>query len=135
MKPLLSSRTGSGAVSPAHVEATTSTTPVVPSIRRELRKDGSCVLTFDCPGTSANVLNTAVLNELDEHLSVLEVHEEIRLVVLRSAKPSIFIAGADLRALSGWIDAPAEIPSPGLSYLITLGQRVIQRLAALPMTT
>ncbi len=41
-------------------------------IRRAIGSDGVCVLTFDRPGSTANVLDRATLLELDAHLAFLE---------------------------------------------------------------
>lgn len=121
-------------------EGGTSTTPATPqaaggAVQHEIMADGVCVLTFDCPGSSANVFNESVLHELDEHLGIIERDERVRSLVLRSAKESIFIAGADLHALSASVDAPAESPSPGLADFIELGQRVFAHLASLKVPT
>ncbi len=104
------------------------------AVQHEVLADGVCVLTFDCPGTSANVFNESVLQELDEHLGIIAQDTRVRSVVLRSAKESIFIAGADLHALSASLESSAE-PSPGLTGFIELGQRVFTHLAALKVPT
>jgi 3-hydroxyacyl-CoA dehydrogenase/enoyl-CoA hydratase/3-hydroxybutyryl-CoA epimerase len=60
-------------------------------------------LTFDRPGSTQNILSAAVLHELDHLLSELESRiangQMVALVVL-SAKPKGFIAGADVREIS-----------------------------------
>ncbi len=122
-------------------QATPTTPPAEPTItapgaiQREVLGDGVCVLTFDTPGSSANVFNTATLNELNAHLTAIELDDRVRSVVLLSAKPAIFIAGADLHALSSALDSPAEVPSPGLVDFIALGQRVFVHLASLRIPT
>jgi 3-hydroxyacyl-CoA dehydrogenase/enoyl-CoA hydratase/3-hydroxybutyryl-CoA epimerase len=90
--------------------------------------DGIATLTLDKPGTSANVLSKAVLLELDGLLGKLEA-EPPKAVVVRSGKASGFIAGADINefvSLSTVDDAYA---------LIRAGQRVLDRLEALPCPT
>lgn len=57
--------------------------------------EGLVTLTLDKPGTSANVLSKAVLTELDSLLDKL-CAEPPRAVVVRSAKTSGFVAGADI---------------------------------------
>jgi 3-hydroxyacyl-CoA dehydrogenase/enoyl-CoA hydratase/3-hydroxybutyryl-CoA epimerase len=86
---------------------------------------GVAWLTLDKPGTSANVLSGAVLLELDGLLAALE-KEPPRALVIRSAKKSGFIAGADIREFTGISDAD------GGYLLIHRGQQVLNRLAALP---
>jgi 3-hydroxyacyl-CoA dehydrogenase / enoyl-CoA hydratase / 3-hydroxybutyryl-CoA epimerase len=87
--------------------------------------DGVAWLTLDKPGTSANVLSSGVLAELDGVLATLEQDLPRALVVL-SGKKSGFIAGADIREFTAITDA-------GSGYaLIRRGQQVLDRLAALP---
>jgi 3-hydroxyacyl-CoA dehydrogenase/enoyl-CoA hydratase/3-hydroxybutyryl-CoA epimerase len=87
--------------------------------------EGVAWLTFDKPGSSANVLSSGVLIELDGLLDTLE-KEPPRALVVISAKRSGFIAGADIREFTG-------ITDPDSGYvLIHRGQQVLNRLAALP---
>ena len=92
-----------------------------------LEKDAEGIvwLSFDKPATSANVLSSAVLIELDSHLEALEKSPPRALIVL-SAKKSGFIAGADIREFTGITDADSGY------VLISRGQQVLNRLAALP---
>ena len=87
--------------------------------------EGVAWLTFDKPGSSANVLSGSVLLELDGLLAALEKEPPRALVVL-SAKKSGFIAGADIREFTGITDADSGY------LLIHRGQQVLNRLAALP---
>src|SRR5437879_13355987 len=66
--------------------------------------DSLAWLTIDKPGTSANVLSSGVLAELDGLLAALE-RDRPRGVVVISAKESGFIAGADIRDFTGITDA------------------------------
>ncbi|TAK97755.1 MAG: fatty acid oxidation complex subunit alpha FadJ [Verrucomicrobia bacterium] len=106
-------------------------TPVAPerTIRRTVRDDGICLLTFDRPGSSANVFDLRTLAELAEELDFLERQPQLRGLVLTSAKRSIFIAGADLKAMQqgASLDQVRE--------LIGYGQAVMNRIAALPFPT
>ncbi len=90
----------------------------------EIGADGIAVVTFDRPGSSANVFDVATLNELDAHLSTLETRSDLKGVVLRSAKAKIFIAGADLNAF-----ASASVDE--LGKIVDLGHRVFTRLEKL----
>ena len=85
-------------------------------------------LALDKPGTSANVLSSEVLTELATLLATLAAAPP-RALIVRSAKPSGFIAGADIReftAFKGPEDAFA---------LIRAGQAVLDRLEDLPCPT
>ena len=55
------------------------------------------VLTLDDPQSSANVLSRHVLDALERHLDELDRHQNLAGLVIRSAKPGMFIAGADLK--------------------------------------
>jgi 3-hydroxyacyl-CoA dehydrogenase/enoyl-CoA hydratase/3-hydroxybutyryl-CoA epimerase len=90
--------------------------------------DGIVWLALDKPGTSANVLSSEVLIELGTLLGSLAAAPP-RALIVRSAKPSGFIAGADIReftAFKGPEDAFA---------LIRAGQAVLDRLEDLPCPT
>src|SRR5205823_9617767 len=69
------------------------------------------------------------LKELREHLGFIASQPELKGLILRSAKPSIFIAGADLKMMSE--NASAE----HVTQLIELGQEVMNRVAALAIPT
>ncbi len=85
-------------------------------------------LTLDKPGASANVLSRDVLLELDTHLQALAARLP-QGVVVRSAKKSGFIAGADIKEFTA-------LATPAAAYeLIRGGQRVLDRLEALPCPT
>jgi len=68
-------------------------------IRREMGKDGICVLTFDRPESGANIFDAPTMQNLSEHLDAIEKDPSLRGVLVTSAKKSIFIAGADLKTL------------------------------------
>ena len=59
------------------------------------------LLTLDMPEKGANVLSSSVLDELARHLDELEKRTDIRGLIFISAKPNIFIAGADLARVRG----------------------------------
>jgi len=73
-----------------------------------LARDENAVawLVLDKAGASANTLSEEVLAELDGVLAELE-RETPKGLVLRSAKPAGFIAGADIGEFRGMTDAAA----------------------------
>jgi 3-hydroxyacyl-CoA dehydrogenase/enoyl-CoA hydratase/3-hydroxybutyryl-CoA epimerase len=85
-------------------------------------------LTLDKPGSSANTLGRAVLLDLQRQLEIAE-QRTLRGLVIRSGKPSGFIAGADIREFTRFDSEAAALE------LITLGQRVCSRIEALPYPT
>ena len=58
--------------------------------------DGIAVLTFDLPGESINKFSPAVIEEFTAYIERIEKDTAIKGAVLISAKPGIFIAGADI---------------------------------------
>ena len=66
--------------------------------------DGIAWLIFDRAGASANTLSAEVIEELDLVLAALEA-ERPAGVVVRSAKNSGFIAGADVNEFRGATDS------------------------------
>jgi 3-hydroxyacyl-CoA dehydrogenase/enoyl-CoA hydratase/3-hydroxybutyryl-CoA epimerase len=108
---------------------------VVPSgdglknIRRTMGEDGICVLMFDRPGSSANVFDHATLEELRQELDFIFATAEVKGLILISAKPTIFIAGVDLKRMT------EGTPMEEINELLTLGQAQINRLTQLPIPT
>jgi 3-hydroxyacyl-CoA dehydrogenase / enoyl-CoA hydratase / 3-hydroxybutyryl-CoA epimerase len=69
------------------------------SFRMTSRADGVTVITFDAPGRAVNTLSPALLDEVEAVLLPLLDAPLVRGVVLASAKPTTWIAGADLEVL------------------------------------
>lgn len=93
--------------------------------------DGLARLTFDQPNSRANVLSTALWTEFGHTLDSLAHEADVTGLILESAKPGIFIAGADLKELA---DADPARPDP-TRKLVELGLRVLETLEALPFPT
>ena len=96
----------------------------------KVEKDADSVvwLSLDKPNTSANVLSSYVLQELDTILAPLTQNPP-RAVIVISAKKSGFIAGADIKEFTGITNAEDGF------RLIHGGQEVLNRLAALRCPT
>ncbi|MFL6828211.1 MAG: enoyl-CoA hydratase-related protein, partial [Bradyrhizobium sp.] len=90
--------------------------------------DGVAWLLFDREGTSANTLSADVIGELDRVLTELEEQRPTGLVV-RSAKTSGFIAGADVNEFRGASDPKV------VEQAIRGAHAVIDRLEALHVPT
>jgi 3-hydroxyacyl-CoA dehydrogenase / enoyl-CoA hydratase / 3-hydroxybutyryl-CoA epimerase len=97
-----------------------------PAFRLETDDQGIAWLTFDSPGSKANIWNADTLRDFDKHLEIVGEDASIHALVIRSAKDSIFIAGADLKSLRAQTPAKAD-------ELLSLGQDVFNHLAALPV--
>ena len=85
-------------------------------------------LVFDKSGSSANTLSQDVLTELDDVLGKIE-SESAKGLVLRSAKPAGFIAGADVNEMRGVKNA-ADIEAR-----LTRAHAVVDRLDRLKLNT
>jgi 3-hydroxyacyl-CoA dehydrogenase/enoyl-CoA hydratase/3-hydroxybutyryl-CoA epimerase len=90
--------------------------------------DGIAWLLFDREGASANTLSADVIEELDTVLAALESQRPAGLVI-RSAKKSGFIAGADVNEFRGAADPRAVETAIGRAHA------VIDRLEALKIPT
>src|SRR6478735_1020100 len=95
---------------------------------REVDADGITWLTFDKPGSSANVLSRAALLELDTHLKALAATSP-RGLVIRSAKSNGFIAGADIREFVALADAAQA------EQMVRNAQGILDSIEALPCPT
>jgi 3-hydroxyacyl-CoA dehydrogenase / enoyl-CoA hydratase / 3-hydroxybutyryl-CoA epimerase len=85
-------------------------------------------LTCDMAGASTNVLSGDVVRELAARLTEVAAMHPIGMVV-RSAKPNGFIAGADIKEF-------LKIRNPAEGYeLVRAGQAVMQQLEDLPFPT
>jgi 3-hydroxyacyl-CoA dehydrogenase/enoyl-CoA hydratase/3-hydroxybutyryl-CoA epimerase len=94
----------------------------------ERRADGVHILHIDVVASSVNVLSTPVLDELDSLLAELEA-DPPKALVIASAKPTGFIAGADIKEFTAF-DTEEEARAH-----IARGQGVINRLANLQFPT
>ena len=96
--------------------------------QRTLDTDGIVWLRLDKPDSSANALSATVLRELNDIIGELEKAPP-RGVVIGSAKPSGFIAGADIKEFT--VLTSVEMARE----LVRNGQRVFDRLEALRCPT
>jgi 3-hydroxyacyl-CoA dehydrogenase/enoyl-CoA hydratase/3-hydroxybutyryl-CoA epimerase/3-hydroxyacyl-CoA dehydrogenase/enoyl-CoA hydratase/3-hydroxybutyryl-CoA epimerase/enoyl-CoA isomerase len=101
-----------------------------PALRLDYPQPGIARVTFDQPGSRANTLNQAVQTELESVLAQLEAQPDLRGVVFTSGKPGMFIAGADLRELSG-----ATPNSEQARGLVQRGLNIVARFENLPCPT
>jgi 3-hydroxyacyl-CoA dehydrogenase/enoyl-CoA hydratase/3-hydroxybutyryl-CoA epimerase len=97
-------------------------------IRRETT-EGICLLTFDRPESGANIFDVATMRDLARQVEAIEQDKSLRGLIIISAKKSIFIAGADLKTLL------QQAQTGELGAFIAEGQRVFNRIAALPIPT
>ncbi|HEX4072824.1 MAG TPA: 3-hydroxyacyl-CoA dehydrogenase NAD-binding domain-containing protein [Planctomycetaceae bacterium] len=94
--------------------------------------DGKIALvTFDLPGKSVNTFGQPVLQELSRLVDDLSKRTDLRGLLLKSAKPGQFIAGADLNELGALAYYTKEQIAPGLAA----GHDLFNRVGRLPFPT
>src|SRR5438874_1025686 len=100
------------------------------ALRLEVLDGGVGLLTIDQPGGRANTLGQAVLAEFEQTVAQLKQRTDLRGLILRSGKPGMFVAGADLKELG------AARPDPGQSRrLVERGHAILAGFEALPYPT
>jgi enoyl-CoA hydratase len=93
--------------------------------------DGVAILTFDRPDSRANILDRPVWDDLHRALKSMRARPGVTGLVLASAKPGIFIAGADLKFL-GAIPEPNDLR---VQELMEFGLATLDILENLPFPT
>jgi len=101
------------------------------SIRLAMMEPDIAQLTFDAPDKGANILSRSVLDEFEAHLDALAKRNGIAGLIVTSAKPGIFIAGADLREFA----AARNITPEETMAFATRGRKLFQRLSQVPFVT
>ncbi len=101
------------------------TNPSTAAWSREVDADGIAWLTFDKPGSSTNVLSSDTVLELGTHVNALAASPPKGLVI-RSAKSSGFIAGADVKEFAGLKDT-----AQGVEFVRT-AQKILDSIESLP---
>ena len=89
------------------------------------------LITFDLPGKGANILSTAVLQELAAFLDQLESRRNLAGLIIISGKAGTFIAGADIREFLASLGAPkSEVVA-----MCRRGQELFRRLSKTQFVT
>jgi 3-hydroxyacyl-CoA dehydrogenase/enoyl-CoA hydratase/3-hydroxybutyryl-CoA epimerase len=91
--------------------------------------DGAVSLVLDVPGRPFNMLTRQVMANLDQAVDALAGAGTVPLLVVRSGKPSGFLAGADIHE---FLRVGNQAAAQALS---AEGQRLFNKLAALPCPT
>ncbi len=101
----------------------------MPNIRRETLEEGLFHLVFDRPDSPVNIFDFDTLSELESHLDTIASPEnKARGLIISSAKPSVFIAGADLHAIR-------KMNSEEAKTFIQRGQTIFSKLASFTFPT
>lgn len=78
----------------------------------DVDQEGNFILRLDCgPDTKQNVLKKAVLEELGQILDTLEhlTVGRVKTLIIASAKPDSFCAGADINEIKEFLDKPDAV--------------------------
>ena len=89
------------------------------------------LLTLDDPAKGANILGRGVMEELAARLDELAARSDLAGLVIASAKPGIFIAGADIREFT----AAENITRDETIAIAARGRELFERLATLPLVS
>ncbi|MFT5498691.1 MAG: 3-hydroxyacyl-CoA dehydrogenase/enoyl-CoA hydratase/3-hydroxybutyryl-CoA epimerase, partial [Kiritimatiellia bacterium] len=98
-------------------------------ITYHVNEDQIGILTFDREGSSANIFDHDTLEQLIAHIGTIEADTSLKGLILISAKPKIFIAGADINAFSK-VDDPEA-----LREIARVGQDTFARISDLKIPT
>jgi 3-hydroxyacyl-CoA dehydrogenase/enoyl-CoA hydratase/3-hydroxybutyryl-CoA epimerase len=98
------------------------------SCRLDVDADNIGWLTLDKPGSSANTLGRAVLEDLKRQVEAVE-RQSLRGLVIRSGKSSGFVLGADVNEFTRFSSESAALE------MITLGQQICSGIEALRYPT
>ena len=99
-------------------------------VKLDIHDDNIAHVIFDREGSSANIFDFDAMRELDSHIDAIAANPRITGVIFTSAKDSIFIAGADIKAFLG-----QDVTEDALEQLVANGQKVFSKIAALKPPT
>ena len=94
-------------------------------IRVERRDDGVAIVMLDHPDKPVNTLSPDLLREFQEQVAPLLDDPAVRAIVVASAKPDTFIAGADLEVIEG-------LTAAEISAMSRDGNALLERIATHP---
>jgi 3-hydroxyacyl-CoA dehydrogenase/enoyl-CoA hydratase/3-hydroxybutyryl-CoA epimerase len=101
---------------------------VAPAFRVE-REGDLAIIWFDLPGEKVNKFSSSVMMEFASIVDAMERATDVKRIILASAKPSIFIAGADVSEFG------KATSSEQAKEYVRLGQQTFHRFSKLPQTT
>ena len=102
-----------------------------PQIQVSMAEPDIAVLTFDAPDKGANILSWHVLAEFEARLNEVAANGNLAGLVIRSAKPGVFIAGADIREFA----AAKNITRDEIIAFATRGRELYARVCELPFVS
>jgi 3-hydroxyacyl-CoA dehydrogenase/1,4-dihydroxy-2-naphthoyl-CoA synthase len=105
-----------------------------PTIQLTFPRPDIALLTLDNPDRGANILSQATLLELEQYLDSLIDRQNLIGLIICSAKPGMFIAGADLSEFVASLDLPGNLAEHS-EAMCHRGQKLFGRLSAAPFVT
>lgn len=98
-------------------------------IQLDVAANGAATLTFDLKTEKVNKLSYSIMMELKAHLTGLASREDVKVLVVKSAKLGVFIAGADITEFQS-VDTEEKSRE-----VVEMGQSIFGLLDALPFPT
>ena len=86
-------------------------------------------LLFDMPNSSVNLLSISVMRELEAKLDELKNRKDIDIMLFKSAKEGVFIAGADISEIESLTDEQTS------HDVVRNGQIILSKIRVLPFYT
>lgn len=111
------------------METSTNTDTDTKSFAFKKDERGIGTLTFDTPGSRANVFTIKALKEFETHLDALAKESGLKALFIESSKKDIFIAGADINEIKAANDEQS------ITSLVQNGQDIFTKLENLPFPT
>lgn len=105
-----------------------------PTIQLSFPQADIALLTLDNPDRGANILSRATQAELEQHLDALTDRTDLKGLIICSAKPGMFIAGADLGEFVASLDMPVN-HAEHAEAMCRRGHKLFGRLATAPFVT
>jgi len=98
-------------------------------LKLEIKENGTAIVTLDMADSKVNLINSELLMEFRDTLSEIITNPAVRALVVNSAKPGQFIAGADIKLIQG-------IHSIEAGYQLCIqAQEIFSKLAGLTIPT
>ncbi|MCT4372766.1 enoyl-CoA hydratase/isomerase family protein [Yangia mangrovi] len=89
---------------------------------------GVCILAWDTPGKSMNVMSLEALSQLDALVGAALEDDGVKGIVITSAKPGSFAGGMDLNTLATLREAAGDDPAQGIFEGIMGLHAVLRRI-------
>jgi 3-hydroxyacyl-CoA dehydrogenase/enoyl-CoA hydratase/3-hydroxybutyryl-CoA epimerase len=99
------------------------------AIQLDVAANGLGTLTFDLKEEKVNKLSYAIMMELKAHITALSKRDDVKVLVIKSGKPGVFIAGADITEFQS-VDTPQKSRE-----VVDMGQSIFNMVSVLPFPT